>query len=88
MYHVNESNVNVKCHPGSNGDALCILNASTNKKSLIETLEADFPIDNESNTSNKSNKSNTSNKSKKSKTSKKSKSNKSNKSNKSKSKSG
>lgn len=35
-----------KCYKGFDGKALCILNAPTLKKSLMETLEDDYPVDN------------------------------------------
>ena len=41
---IDNHNISVQCQQNNNGDTLCILNSPTNDKSLIETLEMDFPL--------------------------------------------
>jgi len=41
---IDSDNTFIQCQQNNNGDTLCILNSPANDKSLIETLETDFPL--------------------------------------------
>ena len=41
---IHDDNTSIKCQQDQDGNTLCILDAPTCDKSLIETLENDFPL--------------------------------------------